>query len=527
MYPIPRNIFIQYFSREMLKNYGLDRKYEPVRLANAMLRVARICYLLTGGKLLIPTIDLVESPHLSHALPALKSLLPSGELQFVGSEVEPNKFIGHKQTHFGGSRLYPQYFEDTIVPQLETTSDQWIKRAESTTHDLTRRWQDLVELTEKADADTSSVDLRLMEGLWQKLRRGLPVHADSLGELYDLPERLDGEAFLWDIVEGRGLLKGAGEIKPLASLVLGMKWLQSHLEEFDAAVMTDLPLLNWLDCGLRSLWPRRVLSYAVAVNVLRQYDLADYIFDLPFEWLQELRRRASFLYFRETVWLPKHDHLFLGVSESSQPLLLFERFLLDSVHNRKQVASGNKHPDKSFRHALDVFDLITHKLLDFENQRAATSLVLPKGDYQMTAKVFLVHSWNAQLKNEVHVFLVNELQLSVVVMDASPMGGRTLPEKFEATAQEASFAVVLITADEKITKEDGSSIWRIRPNVLLEIGYFWGKLGRKNLAILIERASEIEIPTDLAGIGYLPLSGGFSSVKFELLKELRQAGVVS
>ncbi len=530
----PKNIFIQYFSHQMLKNYGLDQKYAPRHLTDVLLRVTRVCYLLCAEKLLVPTIDLVESPYLPHVMPSLRSLVALGDLQFVGSEIEPGRFIEHKQSHFSSSRLYPMYFENTIWPQLEGTSDQWIRRTESTTDDLTRRWKDAVaRLAGQADVVDKSYDLSIMGKVWRVLRTESSASAEALDNLYYLPERLGGEAFLWDVIEARNVLKGANAtVKSLASLFLGMKWLQSHIEEFDAKIITDVPFLNWLDCSLRRLYPQYVLSYNVAVRILRQYCLGD-LLDLPFELLQDLRQRASFLFFKRAIWLPKHDSLFLQDFEAHRSWFIYERFMLGVIENINVDRNGSGSSDWAFKHVLDVLDVIANKLLDFQHHAqdvsASAETLSYRGGHNMPekAKVFLVHSWNSKLKNEVHLFLFTELQLPVVVMDASPMGGRTLPEKFEATAQEASFAVVLITADEQVTKEDGSPIWRIRPNVLLEIGYFWGKLGRKNLAIIIERASEIEIPTDLAGIGYLPLKEGFASIKFELLKELRQAGILS
>ncbi len=141
-------------------------------------------------------------------------------------------------------------------------------------------------------------------------------------------------------------------------------------------------------------------------------------------------------------------------------------------------------------------------------------------------RIFLVHGWNSVMKNEVVVFLGTELGLSLQVMELEAMRGRTLPEKFEELARAASFAVVIVTADEKIVTEQGDSIWRIRPNILVELGFFWGLLGRERLAILVERPTETEIPTDLSGIGYLSLENGFSGIKFNLLQELKGAGIV-
>jgi hypothetical protein len=61
-----------------------------------------------------------------------------------------------------------------------------------------------------------------------------------------------------------------------------------------------------------------------------------------------------------------------------------------------------------------------------------------------------------------------------------------------------------------------------RQNVLFECGYFIGKLGRENVAILCDPI--IEIPTDLHGLCYLKIEK-YSSWKKDLAKEIDAAGI--
>jgi len=43
---------------------------------------------------------------------------------------------------------------------------------------------------------------------------------------------------------------------------------------------------------------------------------------------------------------------------------------------------------------------------------------------------------------------------------------------------------------------------RARQNVVFELGYTFGKMGRSHVAIIYE--SEVELPTDIGGICYIP-----------------------
>lgn len=62
---------------------------------------------------------------------------------------------------------------------------------------------------------------------------------------------------------------------------------------------------------------------------------------------------------------------------------------------------------------------------------------------------------------------------------------------------------------------------RARQNVILELGYFIGKIGRKNVMPLYEIG--VELPSDISGILYTPLDDT-ESWKIKLLKELKSAG---
>ena len=74
-------------------------------------------------------------------------------------------------------------------------------------------------------------------------------------------------------------------------------------------------------------------------------------------------------------------------------------------------------------------------------------------------------------------------------------------EAVEKYAESAGFAIVITTPDD-IGTVQGSDLLhgRARQNVLIELGYFWHKLGRQNIVIL--KKGEVEIPSDFAGILY-------------------------
>jgi predicted nucleotide-binding protein len=80
--------------------------------------------------------------------------------------------------------------------------------------------------------------------------------------------------------------------------------------------------------------------------------------------------------------------------------------------------------------------------------------------------------------------------------------GQTLPEKFEALASEADAAIALATPDDlaSIASETDVKRLRARQNVWVEVGWFWGRLGRNRVLLLVR--GNVEIPSDLDGIEY-------------------------
>ena len=63
---------------------------------------------------------------------------------------------------------------------------------------------------------------------------------------------------------------------------------------------------------------------------------------------------------------------------------------------------------------------------------------------------------------------------------------------------------------------------RARQNVVLELGYFIGKLGRDRVVVLHE--DEVEIPGDVHGVVYIPLDSA-GRWRYDLMRELKVAGL--
>ena len=138
--------------------------------------------------------------------------------------------------------------------------------------------------------------------------------------------------------------------------------------------------------------------------------------------------------------------------------------------------------------------------------------------------IFIVHGHDGEAKHKVARFIEN-LKLTATILDEQPSKGQTIIDKFEEHADEAAFAIVLLTADDvgapKNNEDDLKS--RARQNVILELGYFLHGLGRERVCVLHEEG--VELPSDIQGIVYVPFdkAGGW---KGTLSRELAALDII-
>jgi predicted nucleotide-binding protein len=136
-------------------------------------------------------------------------------------------------------------------------------------------------------------------------------------------------------------------------------------------------------------------------------------------------------------------------------------------------------------------------------------------------RIFLVHGHDEAVLHEVARFL-ERLKQNVIILREQANQGRTIIEKFETYA-DVGFAIVLLTPDDRggpIGQLVDSQMPRARQNVILEPGYFLGRLGRNRVCALYRES--VEIPSDYSGVLYVKLDddGGW---RLALAKELKAA----
>lgn len=135
-------------------------------------------------------------------------------------------------------------------------------------------------------------------------------------------------------------------------------------------------------------------------------------------------------------------------------------------------------------------------------------------------RVFIVHGHDEAPRETVARFL-EAVGLEPVILHEQANRGMTISEKLRANAN-VGFAVVLLTPDDiGRAKSEEQERPRARQNVILELGYFVGRLGHEKVCALLK--GSLEIPSDYMGVVYTNFDDG-GGWRQNLARELQAAG---
>jgi predicted nucleotide-binding protein len=173
----------------------------------------------------------------------------------------------------------------------------------------------------------------------------------------------------------------------------------------------------------------------------------------------------------------------------------------------------------------------------------------------LSKNVFIVHGRDRKPMKELQVML-KEFGFNPIVLHEQPSGSRTIVEKLEKYS-DVGYAFVILTPDDLGTSDEEFDKYnknfveelakfrqrkqtedetkrrlaenvesfienRARQNVVLEFGYFIGKLDRDRVCCLLK--GDVERPSDMHGIVYKHFKESLNEVKDEIVKELKAAG---
>src|SRR5699024_8654437 len=137
---------------------------------------------------------------------------------------------------------------------------------------------------------------------------------------------------------------------------------------------------------------------------------------------------------------------------------------------------------------LGYFEKVLQDIINANPELEGDSIEKVEGN-----TVFIIHGHDNGLKNEVKL-LLTRVGVNNIVLHEQPDKGRNIIDKIVEESYTSNYAIALLSPDDILN--DGSK--RSRQNVILEAGYFIGRLGKERVRLL--KKGDIEIPSDLQGI---------------------------
>ena len=140
-------------------------------------------------------------------------------------------------------------------------------------------------------------------------------------------------------------------------------------------------------------------------------------------------------------------------------------------------------------------------------------------------KVFVVYGHDEIARTQLEAML-RRWDLDPIILDQQASSGQTIIEKLEEYGADVGYAIVLATPDDegKAVNEE-SYKFRVRQNVVRELGMFLTKLGRNKVAILRKEDKNFEKPSDIQGLIYIPFQNKVDEVAINLIRERSRQGI--
>lgn len=142
-----------------------------------------------------------------------------------------------------------------------------------------------------------------------------------------------------------------------------------------------------------------------------------------------------------------------------------------------------------------------------------------------TNQIFIIHGHDEEMVQAIARIIEQQNLEAIILRDKPNLGTRAIIDKFQNFSNYSTAAIVLFTPDDKGCLKNEfpeKAKFRVRQNVLIEFGYFIGKLGEKKVIPIFRKVENFEVPSDILGIGYIDYTK--PDWKYKLVDELKEIG---
>jgi len=222
--------------------------------------------------------------------------------------------------------------------------------------------------------------------------------------------------------------------------------------------------------------------------------------------LAELKRYENLLAGIKNRFSRSHDGIYIK-SEDDPLLRQYVRELIDLYNDTKiqnnysiqiindfNEGTSNYIGSPSYKSVENIISIIRASITRFTrnpkllNSKKVEALSLKQVQRE---NVFIIHGREEAKWRELQSILEKEFHLNPIILEEKPDAGcNTIIEKFENYAQECKYAIAVFTPDDEVTFEKKTYL-QTRPNVIYEIGWFCGRLGRSQVMLLLKEGTSI------------------------------------
>ena len=170
--------------------------------------------------------------------------------------------------------------------------------------------------------------------------------------------------------------------------------------------------------------------------------------------------------------------------------------------------------------------LCTEKFLPSTENRLSPNLLTTSVSKNLSRRIIVVTGSDEEMNQALNVALT-KLSIVPVVLCEEPSQGKKIVENFSRDYADIAFAVVSLFPDDfGYAKNEAATKRKLRPkqDVIFELGFLLGKLGKGNVLVFFRECANFEIPSDFEGIK-LTAFDDRDSWKLALIRELSNRGL--
>lgn len=476
------SIFIHFLNRELFRSINIER---IIGVNEAL----KILLLAKDSNIYAPLSSIWESGNSTDLnYEFLNLVYESKQIELISECATTDEFLDRNwQMYFYDKERYDCYFSQTNV--YSKFKPAILKKYGSTKNlkCILEKW----DITEKLPLCLPSRDIEVIEFNKQKI--------------FEISKGSEGKGITKSLFQGK-LNKPIHELS--VSRLLSTCYISNYLECIDGDIATGVnAYINYYDI-LAKNFPYNDVPVLRAILECAGLESIAFNDSKNREWLIFLYKRCNVQHERICGYINRIIKQCLSFCENYNKETDSSRIISKEIIvfiKRVSAVCNDKITRIYSVSQLDVLENNLKIILNYFHTRVSSQskfIIKEKGKIVETNnKVFIVHGHNELLKEQVSNWLYS-LNLEPIILHKKATGGtKSIIDKIEKYS-DVCCAIILLTADD-VGKANNEKRYqkRARQNVVLEAGYFIGKIGASNVILLHEK--NVELPGDLGGCVYI------------------------